>query len=389
MVDDHTTNCDGEGNFLVVNGQTGQTGSAVFWEQTMEVDTGTYKLCASFKHLEQCCFDVTPTIDIIINERIRETVTVDQTDGSDPCSWQDYTFSFEVTNSPITIQFALDETALGDGNDLAVDDIIFGKLPPAPIFFSITDNRPRDPNLMVTADPLPSPECQFEWFVAEVDVINSISPLDVDIFPNTQAMGGSQNTTGWPWNSISHTFPNYDGTNNPVNSPNGQFDRNLLYFVEYAITGCDCYADSRMGRLTALTAGRLANFTSDEIRLSPESRKMVEEYRKQYREGTLPTNSAALPSYPEKKPDHASLAQNEPNPFDNSTSISYFLPDGSQSAMLRITGIDGSEVETMSLPVIQNGQVRIDATQYWEGIYFYSLVVDGRVVETKRMVLTR
>ena len=57
--------------------------------------------------------------------------------------------------------------------------------------------------------------------------------------------------------------------------------------------------------------------------------------------------------------------------------------------MLRITGIDGSEVETMSLPVIQNGQVRIDATQYWEGIYFYSLVVDGQVVETKRMVLTR
>ena len=43
------------------------------------------------------------------------------------------------------------------------------------------------------------------------------------------------------------------------------------------------------------------------------------------------------------------------------------------------------------IPLEQNGQgqVRIDASHYLEGVYFYSLVIDDRVIETKRMVLTR
>ena len=112
---------------------------------------------------------------------------------------------------------------------------------------------------------------------------------------------------------------------------------------------------------------------------------MIEHLKEAFNTGTTPEISinTEIPSsiFHEEK-DHASLAQNEPNPFDNSTSISYSLPENSQVAMLRITGIDGSVVETMPLPVIRNGQVRIDAARYWEGIYFYSLVVDGRVVET-------
>ena len=123
LVDDLTTNCDGLGNFMVVNGRTG-LGKAKFWEQTINnLDTSrTYKFCASFRHLEQCCFDVLPTIEIIVDGQAVDTFTI-QTDGANPCNWYDYTYTFAPTNFTTNIQFFLEESSLGDGNDFAIDNI--------------------------------------------------------------------------------------------------------------------------------------------------------------------------------------------------------------------------------------------------------------------------
>ena len=185
MVDDHTTNCDGAGNFLVVNGLTGQstTPPKVFWEQTIQVDdtTGSYKLCASFRHLEQCCFDVTPVVDVIINGVVVKTIMVDQTIGTDACSWQEETISFSPDDFSLDIQLALHETELGDGNDLAVDDIIIANLPEVAFDLSVRRQSPltsvykasiNDIEPIATADDQLPDGCEYEWFIAKIEDIS-------------------------------------------------------------------------------------------------------------------------------------------------------------------------------------------------------------------------
>ena len=396
MVDDHTTNCDGAGNFLVVNGQTGQTGSSIFWGQTIQVDdtTDTYKLCASFKHLEQCCFDVTPTIEVIINGVVVETITIDQTSGADPCSWQDYTYSFSPDNFSVTIQFALDETALGDGNDLAVDDIIISNLPKAPFYISTQDQRPQTSNIMASIftiapptgptqdDILPSPECKYEWMVAPVtDIDFSTSPATVST--GTIDVGGPFSSTNTSWD-LTTSFPGYGG-----GTPDGTFG-NGFFYIAMTVYDCECYADSTdakvVGRfgLKLPNGGDLENFV-----LSDDSKEAINSIRQGAYSETVPTTTLFNQADINKLNNGPSIQQNEPNPFDNSTTISYFLPDSGQSAILRITAIDGSVLETIPIEQKGNGRVRINSTRYMEGVYFYSLVIDDLVVETKRMVLTR
>ena len=84
------------------------------------------------------------------------------------------------------------------------------------------------------------------------------------------------------------------------------------------------------------------------------------------------------------------LFQNVPNPFDNTTTIPYFIADGVSSAKLIVTNAaTGQVVETQTLATKGNGQARISAAGLSNGTYTYSLLVDGQVVASKAMVLAK
>ena len=85
----------------------------------------------------------------------------------------------------------------------------------------------------------------------------------------------------------------------------------------------------------------------------------------------------------------ASLPQNRPNPFDHNTVIDYFIPGDVQDARIRVTSSDGKELGMVNILESGQGQVTIRTKSYPAGTYYYSLVLDGQVFETKRMVLTR
>lgn len=80
-----------------------------------------------------------------------------------------------------------------------------------------------------------------------------------------------------------------------------------------------------------------------------------------------------------------SLGANRPNPFSGTTVIPYTAPEGSSSE-LTITNQQGNTLQTIPL---QSGthEVEINVKGFAGGVYFYSLVVDGKVVETKKMVV--
>jgi hypothetical protein len=85
----------------------------------------------------------------------------------------------------------------------------------------------------------------------------------------------------------------------------------------------------------------------------------------------------------------ASLDQNVPNPLTNATSIHYSLPVGSSRALLNITDNNGNAVKQIPLNGNGKGAVNIDASTLSAGTYYYSLIVNGKTIGTKTMVIVR
>jgi hypothetical protein len=85
--------------------------------------------------------------------------------------------------------------------------------------------------------------------------------------------------------------------------------------------------------------------------------------------------------------DNAKLEQNAPNPFHENTLIRYYLPQETQRASIVITDLGGTQVMSIPLEGQGVGQALINGGSLATGTYVYTLVVDGRQVDSKRMVL--
>ena len=85
----------------------------------------------------------------------------------------------------------------------------------------------------------------------------------------------------------------------------------------------------------------------------------------------------------------ASLEQNNPNPFTNQTSISYFVPANAQSASIAITSATGQILKTVSISDRGQGVLDLKADNLPQGTYQYTLVVDGKSVKTNKMILAQ
>ena len=83
------------------------------------------------------------------------------------------------------------------------------------------------------------------------------------------------------------------------------------------------------------------------------------------------------------------LDQNTPNPFNGQTQISYYVPASVSKAQLRITDGNGRLLKVLDLQGSGEGQVNLNTNDMPSGSYTYSLLLDGQLVATKQMVLTK
>ena len=86
---------------------------------------------------------------------------------------------------------------------------------------------------------------------------------------------------------------------------------------------------------------------------------------------------------------NAFLYQNTPNPFNTTTEIKYFLPEGSTNAYIYVFNLQGNLLLTYNLNDNGFGSVEINGSSLNAGMYIYSLVINGQEAETKRMILTK
>jgi len=85
----------------------------------------------------------------------------------------------------------------------------------------------------------------------------------------------------------------------------------------------------------------------------------------------------------------ASIEQNTPNPFNKATNIKYSLPDKFTNAQIIITDKNGKTLKQVNVSGSGKGTVNIDAATLSAGTYSYSLIIDGRIISSKQMVLTK
>lgn len=87
-------------------------------------------------------------------------------------------------------------------------------------------------------------------------------------------------------------------------------------------------------------------------------------------------------------PDQGSLEQNIPNPFKGQTQINFNIPDKASSAELNIFDMQGRIIKTIDVSSAGKGQVNLSADDLPSGTYSYHLVVDNKIIDAKKMVLS-
>jgi len=83
------------------------------------------------------------------------------------------------------------------------------------------------------------------------------------------------------------------------------------------------------------------------------------------------------------------LDQSISNPFNTTTIIGYYLPTTISNASIYVS--DMNETQLKSYPITERGKgnVIIQGSEFVAGMYLYALIADGKVIDTKRMILTK
>ncbi len=85
----------------------------------------------------------------------------------------------------------------------------------------------------------------------------------------------------------------------------------------------------------------------------------------------------------------STLYQNSPNPFKETTVIKYYVPQKVTSAVISIYDLNGKLLKTIPLTEKGESSIEIVGGDLYPGLFNYALIVDGKLIDTKRMVLTK
>jgi len=85
----------------------------------------------------------------------------------------------------------------------------------------------------------------------------------------------------------------------------------------------------------------------------------------------------------------AYLEQNQPNPFNTNTLIKYNIPAGTKDALVNVFDMNGQLIHSEVITRTGMGEIQLKAGTVAAGTYSYSLIVNGNVVDTKRMVIAK
>jgi hypothetical protein len=83
------------------------------------------------------------------------------------------------------------------------------------------------------------------------------------------------------------------------------------------------------------------------------------------------------------------LNQNSPNPFAEQTTITYVIPEDAGFAQIIFYSSNGRILKTVDIEEKGEGQLNVYASDLSNGLYTYSLIVDGKLIDTKKMLKSK
>lgn len=87
--------------------------------------------------------------------------------------------------------------------------------------------------------------------------------------------------------------------------------------------------------------------------------------------------------------DMVRMDQNKPNPFSESTVITLNIPEQTQKASIFIYDMSGKQVQNIAVSERGETNITVYASDITAGMYIYTLVVDGKVAVTRRMIVSK
>ena len=83
----------------------------------------------------------------------------------------------------------------------------------------------------------------------------------------------------------------------------------------------------------------------------------------------------------------STLGQNVPNPFNGETRIAYSIPEGSKNARIDIFNLNGQLITSKTIDHVGQGELTLDASTVSNGQFTYSLLVDNKLIGSKKMIV--
>lgn len=83
------------------------------------------------------------------------------------------------------------------------------------------------------------------------------------------------------------------------------------------------------------------------------------------------------------------IKQNSPNPFTKETVIEYSIIEKDAYSSILIFDMNGKLLKTLAINKSGNGSVIISGNDFQPGMYYYSLIINNKEIDTKKMILTQ
>lgn len=125
------------------------------------------------------------------------------------------------------------------------------------------------------------------------------------------------------------------------------------------------------------------------IKAIQEQEEIIEQQQQQINELKQTITKISSPLQSSLTINGAFLKQNAPNPFTKSTRIQCYIPTSVMQAKLVIYSSDGKQLKTLTLGNKGLNEMTINASELSSGQYTYSLFIDGNMIDSKNMILTK
>ncbi len=118
-----------------------------------------------------------------------------------------------------------------------------------------------------------------------------------------------------------------------------------------------------------------------------EQQKQIEDLQAQLAAFQNKTGNATGINQINSGADDFALDQNVPNPFNGETNIKYKLTEQTKTASLVVYDLSGKQLTSFPLDKTVSS-ITITSEKLAAGIYIYSVIADGKIMDSKRMVVS-